>query len=202
MVLMAFGTSEGLAAVTEGDHGVHGTGTLTIDSDQELAFLDVNLSLGRSFNDISSQFGLGGDFEGFRYANQSEVRALMVNFGIQIQTTAFGSNGEEFAQLSSQTDLLNFVNLLGPTSQDSSIVRIEGITDDIVTEENSLTTRRRTEILYFFGGSPSEELRMGYAQDMSFTLPQVGSWLVQDNVPTPSGLAVVAFGALATSRRR
>ena len=36
----------------------------------------VTRSICRSYNDVSSQFGFGGDFEGWRYASPEEIYSL------------------------------------------------------------------------------------------------------------------------------
>ncbi len=54
---------------------------MTRDTDQMLDFLDVNLSAHRSYDDVSGHFGVGGDFEGFRYATVGEWTGLIDNYG-------------------------------------------------------------------------------------------------------------------------
>lgn len=39
---------------------------ITRDTLANLDWLDLSESLGRNFNDVSTQFGIGGDFEGWR----------------------------------------------------------------------------------------------------------------------------------------
>jgi len=199
---MTLGASQSMATVTVQDHAVFGSGSLTIDSNQQLAFLDVNLSLGRSFNDISNEFGVGGDFEGFRYATQSEVRLLMINFGIDIQTTHIDSNGTEFANLGSDTDIFTFVNLIGVTSTSGSLTRVEGITDDVPSDEAMFTHRQFTDIRYYSDTLSADSMTMGTAWGIDIALNTVGSFLVQESIPSPSGLSVLGIGALAASRRR
>ena len=63
------------------DHQIFGEDSLTRDTIQKLDFLDVTLTVDRSYNDISTQFGVDGDFEGFRYATREEVVSLINNFG-------------------------------------------------------------------------------------------------------------------------
>jgi hypothetical protein len=60
-----------------------GDGQITRDTERGLEWLDHDAgSLGRSHADVSSNFGLGGDFEGFRYATRDEVEALIVEAGL------------------------------------------------------------------------------------------------------------------------
>ncbi len=80
--LMFMKPSESCAGVMSVDDiGGFGVGALTRDTDQMLDFLDVDLSIFRSFDDVSGQFGVGGDFDGFRYATETEWATLINNFG-------------------------------------------------------------------------------------------------------------------------
>lgn len=53
------------------------SGTYLTDTTSGLDWLDVTASVNRSFNDVSSQFGLGGDFAGWRYATKDEFSGLV-----------------------------------------------------------------------------------------------------------------------------
>ena len=68
------------AQVIEIDSDIFGPGTLTRDTVQGLDFLDLEDTLGRSFQDVSSQLGSGGEFEGFRYATVDEIDSLVSNY--------------------------------------------------------------------------------------------------------------------------
>lgn len=69
------------AALISMDSGF-GPDTITLDTDANLELLDITLSTNRSFNEVSSQFGPGGDFEGFRHATPSEVEGFFSAAGI------------------------------------------------------------------------------------------------------------------------
>ena len=51
----------------------YGADSITLDTETGLRWLDVPISLNRSYNDVAAQFGAGGDFEGYRFATPSEV---------------------------------------------------------------------------------------------------------------------------------
>ena len=68
------------AQVIEVDSAIFGPGTLTRDTVQGLDFLDLEDTLGRSFQDVSSELGSGGEFEGFRYATFDEIESLVSNY--------------------------------------------------------------------------------------------------------------------------
>ncbi len=54
-----------------------GADALTRDTVTGLDWLDVTSSTGRSVVDISGRFGVGQEFEGYRYATITEVLALV-----------------------------------------------------------------------------------------------------------------------------
>jgi hypothetical protein len=56
-------------------------GSITRDTSTGLDWLDVNQTLGQSYNQISAQLGIGGAYEGYRYATVQEFDQLLVNFG-------------------------------------------------------------------------------------------------------------------------
>lgn len=94
------------------DNGTYATDTLT-----GLDWLDVTASMGRSYDDVASQFGLGGDFEGWRFATSAEFVTLMVN--------ATGLAATEIANpygyVLSNSDLMhNIVSILGNTCVDAT----------------------------------------------------------------------------------
>lgn len=56
-------------------------GDFTTDSTTNLQWLDLTLTRGRSYNDVASQFGAGGEFEGWRHATFSDLNTLFVSLG-------------------------------------------------------------------------------------------------------------------------
>jgi len=55
-------------------------GTYTTDTVGGLDWLDLTESTGRSFDYVSTQFGVGGEFEGWRYATGEEFNILINNY--------------------------------------------------------------------------------------------------------------------------
>ena len=80
------------ASITTGnDSSIIGNGNtaqdgmnLTIDTNTSLEWLDLTLSLNMSMNEVLSELGAGGLFEGFRYATRAEIDVLWSNAGIAI----------------------------------------------------------------------------------------------------------------------
>lgn len=55
--------------------------TYTSDTATKLDWLDVTASAGRSYTDVLSNLGAGGDFSGWRFATTGELDTLLDNFG-------------------------------------------------------------------------------------------------------------------------
>ena len=51
--------------------------TYFTDTNTGLNWLDVTATVNRSYNDISSQFVAGGEFDGWRYATKNEFNSLL-----------------------------------------------------------------------------------------------------------------------------
>jgi hypothetical protein len=56
-------------------------GAITRDTDTGLDWLDVTQTSGLSYDQVTVQLGVGGDYEGFRYATLAELDQLITNFG-------------------------------------------------------------------------------------------------------------------------
>ncbi len=57
-------------------------GDITRDTESGLEWLDLTETLGLSYNYVSGQLGVGGLYEGWRYAISGEVYTLMDHAGI------------------------------------------------------------------------------------------------------------------------
>jgi len=67
-----------MAVLISVDDPIFGVDSITRDTVTGLDWLDVTASLGRSFHDVNNEFGPGGDFEGWRYAIESELVTLFL----------------------------------------------------------------------------------------------------------------------------
>lgn len=80
LALLGLSVSSVHAAIVSADDAVFGVDSVTID-DAGLEWLDLTKSTNRSYNTVLGQFGAGGEFEGWRYATTTEVRALYISAG-------------------------------------------------------------------------------------------------------------------------
>jgi hypothetical protein len=69
------------AAMFNADWKTPGDNLITYDSDTGLEWLDLTASSSRSFVDVSSQFDVDEEFEGWRYASVADVAGFLDNFG-------------------------------------------------------------------------------------------------------------------------
>ena len=60
----------------------YGDGSNSLDTSTGLLWLDLNLSINRSYLDVSANFDVGGDFAGYRYATAYEVMQLWQHAGV------------------------------------------------------------------------------------------------------------------------
>lgn len=162
------------------DHPIHGVGSITRDTIQGLDFLDVTLSTGRSYNDVSGEFGIGGDFEGFRYATESEVLQL-ANFVFSPDVAPGTSSGASgFFQVG--TDWPDLVSNLGNTITYTSTT--DG-TLGFATPTVPLSVGRIRWVGLINRSVGVDQLNASNSQLKSFSSADFGSFLVVA-VPEPS----------------
>ena len=68
-------------AIMNADWQTAGDNLITQDTGNGLEWLDLTVTAGRSYNDISANFGTGMEFDGWRYATINEVHDFLTSFG-------------------------------------------------------------------------------------------------------------------------
>jgi len=206
ITLLAGGTPVAIAS-TAGffDHGDYLT-----DSHSGLDWKDVTLTVNRSYNDVSSQLGAGGEFDGWRYATSTEFVSLIKNYtgliSIPVNTTI---------QLPEGT-ALELVTFLGSTwdspyqeqyGQSYEEYTGYGLQDDrtygMVIDDGYTgeSTQHAVPFIHYLERSQSSlDLEYVYAAGLSMTDTQtdntMGSFLVRDTVSAvPVPAAVWLFGS-------
>ncbi len=206
-LIVTAGLATGAAQATvisAGDDAVFGVGSLTIDAGQGLEFLDLTLSTNRSFNDVSTQFGVGGDFAGFRYASRAEVVSLANNSGFlpsaSVGANVNGNPGDQLSILSS---------LVGITFGNTSLNYSMGYTSDLYSSS-------QVYLVYLQDNIQSNMSDTVHASDQliqftTLTAQYYGSWLVRNAVSIPGGsipepasftLLAVGLAGVAFSKRK
>jgi MYXO-CTERM domain-containing protein len=172
-------------------------GTYTTDTATGLDWLDLTASSNLSYNYVSSQFGSGGLFEGWRYATSAETEALLQNLGFTIgySVGAIGSAPAGYAAA-----LTNLVNLFGDTLATSgpSYRGALGLTSQVDAPGSHRRLGAYTEsfgAIYWLETSGSSVCCsiVDSAQNSFF-----GSYLVRNSasVPEPGSLALATLGLL------
>lgn len=154
-----------------------GDGLLTRDTDQRLDFLDATESTNRSFSDVSSEFGLGGDFEGFRYATIAEIGTLINNFGFSPGASVL-PDADASGDLHSD-QLSVFVNMVGVTFTNPGGQAVIGLTSDVGPNG----TLWRYDVTDQFPSDLDDNTRTWVSQSPSSAATTMGSWLVRDSTP-------------------
>lgn len=172
-------------------------GLTTLDTDQNLIWLDISESLNRSYNDVAGQFGTGSDFEGYRHATTSEVTTLFTNAGF----------APPYFSLPDTSPMALLIFLLGgtiaPTTEEATA---SGMFDDSDSAPGAnvggATLIWESDDEFFDAAFVTPNI-----QDPTESLPTVGHWLVRDvatQVSAPAGGALFAMGliGLGFARRR
>ena len=98
--------------------------TFTTDTSTSLDWLDVTASQGRSYDDVASQFGVGGDFEGWQFATTSQFVTFMQH-ATGLTTTEIAN---PFGYVLSNGDVTHdIVTLMGDTCADASCTDVYDI---------------------------------------------------------------------------
>jgi len=93
-------------------------GPFTTDTETGLDWLDVTASVDKSYNYVSNQFGLGGQYEGYRYATAKEFNALVSHYtDVKVTQTQV----RQVIEASAKADTL--IKMLGSTQKTAKRVR-------------------------------------------------------------------------------
>lgn len=200
LLTVSFGSH---AAIVSADHGVFGVGSLTEDTDQGLAFLEVPLTENNSFNDIILEFGAGGSFEGFRHATRLEVVTLVNNFGFSPGAV----EGSDIPGNTGADQLSGLVDLLGVSFTSGTNFRA---TSGSTSTPFATGVQAGVRLTDFLGSTRHDVVNASSSVAISQTASNAtnGHWLVQEAsvVPIPAALplfltAIAGLGFLAKRRK-
>ena len=149
-------------------------GNITSDTATGLHWLDLTQSTNLSVGFVSTQFGAGGQFAGFRYATNNEVQAMILSEGFSLGTVS-GDSG-----------VLGFTNLFGVTLSGSGpggLFGVQGFTDDGIN--NGLPGHARLSLRRTTSGF-NTTVSINNGSTFSTSLSN-GHWLVTTTLPQPPG---------------
>lgn len=219
------GATAGHAALISFD-SVYGRDSITLDSDTGLEWIDPWLpiiqgnsgcgygcsgaSALNSYDDIKGMLGVGGYFEGFRYATLSDLDTLFYSSaGFDPVTSSYG-NTPTLSDKVAAGYLQSFLDMTLGWGSDPN--HWQGVTHGVFDDENPDAPIGSA---YFFFGMQGEELTGGtirFYSETSVTSNSTpyGHFLVRDSavkVNEPSGLALLAlsmigFAGMMRSRKK
>jgi hypothetical protein len=157
--------------------------TYTEDTETGLDWLDLTQSVDTfpktdvgSYDYISSQFGLGGDFEGWRYATILEVIELTDKYNSKVLMSLLGTT--EYSWNSDEDGWIHFAF---------------GLYDALDTEISGVGKGQLTWYEY----NNNEFFSYDYsAYQKDFSNEHVGSFLVRSSVPEPSSFILMFISVL------
>lgn len=170
--------------------------TYLTDTQSGLDWLDVTASVNRSFVDVTSRFGIGGLFEGWRYASAVEFDALVTNwtgsssspYSYRIWPESVGSIDGLVVALGSTVDVW-WIGMYN-TTWDASYGYSEGSGLDYtvgILRDQSDAVSRYIAYIYDYDTEARKEDDWTNSKDSSMgrgeSREYVGSYLVRDTVP-------------------
>lgn len=175
------------AMLVSTDHANWGVGSITIDTQTGMQWLDVNHSVNYSYNRMLAEMLDGGLFQGFRYATQGEVEALAINSGVVDINSSSAANADP---------AVNLMSFVGYTHNRRSNLEVFGMTS---TTSSGVVGSGVIDHLYLNGLAAYDVSVLGPSYGMDFTSDSVGNWLVSTaEVPLPSAF-IFFSSALALS---
>ncbi len=190
------------------DDPIFGVDSITRDTDTGLEWLDMDLSAG-SYNDLigldgTNEFIPGGDFAGFRFANESEVESLWRNSGIvDINRTG---NILDY-KVSNGSGVRNLIGFLDEDRLSDRIPAIIGFISDPNPDLTNPLDRRYARVELNFSQVDNAEvgavvLDGTYSEgDRLFE----GNWLVRQSsaaIPEPATMVLFGSGILGFGLKR
>ena len=206
LLLCFFNTAN--STLISANDGTFGNGSITIDTATNLAWLDLSITTGISFNDISNELGVGGIYSGYRFASPEEVFSLFLEALIPDINSA--GNFGHYGTLANAEPALSLIELLGASYQ----VKISGVT---LSEVAGFSSQHVLINGFDLIQMPYAIVREGVITlegsqsfgevftDGTFIFPSnsyegVGSWLVKPvDIVEPTSIALFGLGLVGFS---
>lgn len=210
------------AALVSLDDPQYGAGSITLDTNTNLEWLDISITRNRSYNEISSELNFNGEYFGFRYATKQDVQFLFENAGIPIVNTGF-SPDQGYSQINT-IPIENLATLLGGLTSSHPLYDstfLQGLTSSpgISPQTNHRFTAPFLEICVYpdpscinYVNDNETTSRTAFRAYMTPTtsVPTLGSWLIRESqiayVPLPPSIllflsGIVSIGLFGNARK-
>lgn len=186
---------------------------ITRDTSTGFEWLDLDVSAGRTFNDLtgndgSNEFIAGGDFAGFRYATRLELTGAVNGPQLDSLYKSLGISPFDFSSIGGYSDARSLITIAGCFGSCASYGYSNGILleNDGITEV-SASMEAFTSQGFNWGRSSTSTGPILFPPNDLFPLQQ-GNWLVRSTVvPLPASILLFLSGALcmlgiSTRRKR
>ncbi len=161
-------------------------GTFLSDSSSGLDWLDVTASINRSYNDVSSEFGLGGDFEGWQYASGTQFETLVSNWVL------YTINPAPTPTIHADGEITGLIAALGATDWGTGWAYTDGMIDE--HNHAAVVWRARLSDNNIMGSEEEKTSPRWASGGLAGSGADVGSFLVRTSV-VPIPAAVWLFGS-------
>jgi hypothetical protein len=182
--MTAQGTEFQVDAVTSA--AIIDMGDITRDTTTGLDWLDLTITRGRSYNDISSKFGAGQEFDGWRYATDVEVQELWKNLGLTNGTwSSLSVDDTDYADFTAASELIgNTWNVWSSGTPDHDYdFGTTGITGTFYRPDRVIIAGMEHRV----GGEYASGRSYKHSGGLSFKSDTTGSYLVAPSgVPGPN----------------
>ena len=196
LLVMALSTR---ASLLTGTDPAFGANSLTIDTQTQLAWLNLSYTADLSYNQVLTDMQPGGMFSNYTFATSQEVVGLYADAGIGV----LGYNSLSSPAISS---LISLVGSTGPINGYPGFIAISGTSNGPGAQAAPAITAVgiNGNEEYFVSGGPGSG-STSYGDSTSY--PTVADWLVT-TVPEPcvgsiaiAGIAVLTLAPRLKSRR-
>ncbi|MBW2280908.1 MAG: PEP-CTERM sorting domain-containing protein [Deltaproteobacteria bacterium] len=180
---------------------------ITRDTSTGLEWLDVDVSVGRTFGDLtgtdgSNEFTTGGDFEGFRYATMLEFTGQTAGPQLDSLMLSFNMGIPSYSFIGGYALVRPFLLQMGCFASCAGHGYAWGALVDGLGAEDQIYVQAFTSSGFNWGAVQASATLSPAVPNNAFPL-QKGNWLVRA-APEPGTGLLVAMGlaALASRRRR
>lgn len=176
-VFLLLGSRSSPGALVSVNSPQFGADTLTRDTATGLEWLDLTVTLNRSFNNVSARLAPGRLYDGFRYATLEEVEALWAGAGITDRSGGFSS--------ANVAGVMQLVALMGETNTANGTRPGDGLGHIGLTPLNAQDAQRSFLELSLDQATARANLDE-WTTPVDFVLPdRIGHYLVR--IPEPGG---------------